>query len=139
MEFKSMGTNPSKTLKRAAQRAIENDFFLAGILHEYQQTNHLNDEALAQFLECNSTDLPRLALCRRPTTHQETFLNDLEHLSQHFHLNIDRLATIIRQVDTLRVLREYHTSAKGLNNPQGLLQAARDRDDDRSDEMEDSK
>lgn len=134
-----MSTNPSKTLRRAAQRAIENDFFLAGILHEYQHANHLNDDALAQFLGCKSNDIPRLALCRRPFPHQEAFLSDLEHLSQRFHLNVDRLATIIRQVDTLRILREHHASAKGLNNPQGLLQAARDRDDDRSDEREEFK
>lgn len=134
-----MSTNPSKTLKRAAQRAIENDFFLAGILYEYQQANHLNDEALAQFLGCNSNDIPRLALCRRPSAYQEAFLSDLEHLSQHFHLNVNRLATVIRQVGALRVWREHHTFAKDLNNSQGLLQAARDRDDDRSNETEASK
>ncbi len=132
-----MSTNPPKTLMRAALRAIENDFFLAGILHDYQQANHLDDEALALFLECDSNDLPRLALCRRPAAQQNAFLSDLEHLAQRFRLHADRLAAIIRQVDTLRMLQQRQRSSYN-ENAQGLLQAARDRDDSLSDETEET-
>ncbi len=123
-----MSTNPPKSLMRAAQRAIKNDFFLAGILHEHQQANHLNDEELACFLECDRNDLPRLALCRRPDAQQEAFLSDIEHLARRFHLHADRLAAVIRQVDTLRMLQRRQRSSSH-EAAQDLLQAARDRDD----------
>lgn len=132
-----MSTNSSRTLMRAAQRAIENDFFLAGILHAYQQANHLDDKALALFLGCDSSDLPRLALCRRPAPQQDAFLSDLEHLARRFHLHADHLATVIRQVDTLRILQQ-HQKPSSHKNAQGLLQAARDRADSLPDDTEDT-
>ncbi len=130
-----MSSKPSKALERAAQRAITSDFFLAGILNEYQQAHHLNDEGLAKLLECDIHDLPRLALCRRPATNQTSFVHDVDHLAQRFHLRAEQLAAIIRQVDSLHALRLQLTSNQ---DTRSMLRAARDRDDSSIDSAEDA-
>lgn len=131
-----MGSNPSKALERAAQRAITSEFFLASTLYEYQQANHLDDEALATLLGCDVNALPRLALCRRPSAvDQNVFWHDVKHLAQRFHLSADQLATVIRRVDSLRALRQHLVST---SSTQGMLRAARDREDSSSDVTEDA-
>ena len=131
-----MGSNPSKALERAAQRAMTSEFFLASTLYEYQQANHFDAKALAARLGCDVNDLPRLALCRRPSaTDQRAFWHDIEHLAQRFRLRADQLATIIRRVDSLRALRQHQTSTL---NAQGMLRAARDREESSSDVTEDA-
>jgi hypothetical protein len=130
-----MSSNSSNALARAARRAITSEFFLAGILHEYQQVHHLDDESLANLLECDIHDLQRLALCRRPAANQISFVHDIDHLAQRFHLRADQLAAIIRQVDSLRILRQQATTTQ---SAQGMLRAARDRDDSSADITEDA-
>jgi len=129
---------PTNSLAHAAQRAVQHEFFLAGILHEYQQANQLDDEGLAKFLGCHINDLSRLALSRRPALEQKAFIRDIEHLAQRFHLNGDQLAIIVRQVDSLRALRQQLTSNRKVQQMEGILRAARDRDPDREDESEDT-
>src|SRR5437879_4873471 len=130
MELRSMSSNPSKALERAAQRALTSDFFLASTLYEYQQANHLSGEALAALLGCDVKDLPRLALSRRPSAINESvFWHDIEHLAQRFHLSADQLTTIIRRVDSLRALRQHLDAT---SSAQGMLRAARDREDSSS-------
>lgn len=128
---------PSNALARAAQRAVSHDFFLAGILREYQQANQLDDDALAKLLGCHINDLPRLALCRRPATEQKAFILDIEHLAERFHLHGDQLATVIRQVDSLRALRQQLTSTRNAQQMPGILRAARDREHESADSLED--
>jgi hypothetical protein len=128
---------PSNGLARAAQRAVSYNFFLAGILHEYQQANQLDDDALAKLLGCHQNDLPRLALCRRPAIEQKAFIQDIEHLAQRFHLHGDQLAIIIRQVDSLRALRQQLTSTRDAQQMPGILRAARDRDQESEETLED--
>lgn len=133
-----MSTNkPSNALAHAAQRAVSHEFFLAGILREYQQANQLDDDALAKLLGCHVNDLPRLALCRRPATEQKAFIRDIEHLAQRFHLHGDQLAIIIRHADSLRTLRQQLTSTRNAQQMQGILRAARDRDQENADSLED--
>jgi hypothetical protein len=124
---------PSQALRRTAQRAETNPFFLAHTLHVYQTTHDLDDAALAALLGCAEDDLARLALCRRPTAETSTFRTDVEHLAQRFQLHIDQLANIIRQVDTLQAIQQHLEREVGAR---GLLQAARDRDGDDSDDGE---
>ncbi len=128
---------PSNALAHAAQRAVSHEFFLAGILREYQQANQLDDDALAKLLGCHVNDLPRLALCRRPATEQKAFIQDIEHLAQRFHLHGDQLAIVIRQVDSLRALRQQLASTHNAQQMQGILRAARDRYQDSADSLED--
>jgi hypothetical protein len=127
---------PSNALAHAAQRAVPHEFFLAGILREYQQANQLDDDALAKLLGCHVNDLARLALCRRPATEQKAFIQDIEHLVQRFHLHEDQLASVIRQVDSLRALRQQLTSTRNAQQMPGILRAARDRDQDSADSLE---
>ena len=130
-----MSSNPSKALTRAAQRAITSEYFLAGIIDEYQHAHHLDDGAIAGLLECDINDLPRLALCRSPAPNQNSFVHDIDRLAQRFRLRADQLAAIIRQVDTLRALRQQVTTNQ---STQGMLRAARDRDDSGADMTEDA-
>ena len=127
---------PSNAIAHAAQRAATHEFFLAGILREYQQFNQLDDDAFAKLLGCHINDLPRLALCRRPATEQKAFRQDIEHLAQRFHLHGDQLAIVIRQIDSLRALRQQLTSTDNAQQMPGILRAARDRDLDNADSLE---
>jgi hypothetical protein len=123
-----MNTKPTPSLIRAAHRAVNDPFFLASILKEYQRAHHLDNEGLATLLGCRVDDLPRLALCRRPATEQQAFVHDIDHLAQRFHLQADQLATIIRQVDILNIWQQqmpFHLQATSPN----MLSAARDRDE----------
>jgi hypothetical protein len=128
---------PSNALARAVQRAVSHEFFLAGVLREYQQANQLDDNALAVLLGCHLNDLQRLALCRRPAMEQNAFIKDIEHLAQRFHLHDDQLAIVIRQVDSLRALRQQLTSTRNAQQMPGILRAARDRDQESADSLED--
>jgi hypothetical protein len=123
-----MKTNPTPSLVRAAQRAINSPFFLANTLQVYQRIHHLDNETLAALLECQVDDLPRLALCRRPVTEQQEFTRDIALLAHRFHLQADQLAAIIRQVDTLHTWQQHMPFHQQTTSP-GLLAAARDRDD----------
>ncbi|GAC1463398.1 MAG: hypothetical protein PVS3B3_08970 [Ktedonobacteraceae bacterium] len=130
-----MNTNPSKSLIRAAQRALASPFFLAATLQDYQQANQLDNEALANLLGCHVDDLTRLALCRRPISEQQTFTHDIDHLAQRFHLHADQLAEIIRQVDALAAFRHQMISNQQATH-QSLLAAARDRQNEVSEGTE---
>ena len=118
-----MSSNSSDALARAARRAEQQPFFLAGVLAAYQDANRLDDVALAALLGCQAADLTRLALCRRPATEQARFLADIDHLAQRFQLRGDQLAMIIRQVDALAAIQQQlQVSDTGA----GMLRAARD-------------
>jgi hypothetical protein len=109
---------PSDAFKRAARRAIDRPFFLAGALHTYQEENGLSDTELADFLGCRPEDLPRLALCRQPV--ESSFLKDVTHLASRFGLNGGRLAALIRDIE---VSEEFQVGS----GPTAM--AARDRED----------
>lgn len=123
-------SNVSEALVRAAHRAGQQPFFLASVLHDYQAAHDLDDTALASLLSCHADDLPRLALCRRPSA--STFAADIDHLAQRFQLQGDQLAMIIRQVDTLAALRLQF----GSQASDRFLRAARDRDELESQDQE---
>lgn len=84
----------SNVLRRAAQRAGEQEVFLAAPLLTYARAVRLDDAALAQHLGCTVTDLPALLLCRRPTG--TTFDANVQRLVNRFHVKADRLTEILR-------------------------------------------
>jgi len=104
--------------KRAARRAIDRPFFLAGALQIYQEENGLSETELADFLGCSPEDLPCLALCRQPVG--PSFLNDVTHLASRFGLNGGRLAALIRDIEVTEGFRAG-------SGPTAM--AARDRED----------
>lgn len=120
-------------LTRAFQKAQSNTFFLAKVLAEFQIQNNLDDAAIAESLGCKTDDLPRLGLCRCPDANQPTFVTDIDHLANRYHLNANYLANLIRQVSALHAMKEQLRKSSGR---QKLLLAARDRDEDNADEGE---
>lgn len=118
-------------LARAFHKAQSNTFFLAKVLAEFQIQNNLDDEALAELLGCKTDDLPRLGLCRCPDANQPTFATDIDHLANRYHLNANYLANLIRQVNALKAMKEHLRKSR---SGQTILLAARDRDEDNTDE-----
>lgn len=103
-------------LRRAAERAQSDPFFLAGLLQRYREEELLDESALADFLGCRPEDLPRLALCRRPGD-GAAFRRDISILAQRFRLHERALIRLVRVAESL----------EGMANEGGLL-AARDRE-----------
>jgi hypothetical protein len=122
----------SSSVIRAAERARKHPFFLASVLEEYRQMNGMNSEEVAQFLGCSWEDLVRLALCRCPITDSPTFLKDVDYLARRFAFPSERLIQIIREINSIRALRDHFNTVQEKKH---LLMAARDREDDATDEV----
>ncbi len=107
--------------------AAEARFFLASALKAYSSFNELDDAALAAHLGCSLQDLPRLALCRRPAPEPTVFRKEVEQIAAYASAKAERLAQLLREVETLEALQmaEKSVTASG----PGLLMAARDRAD----------
>jgi hypothetical protein len=56
---------------RAYDEAAQRPFYLAHALVAYQRKHGLDDAALADFLGCFISSLPRLGLCRKPESREE--------------------------------------------------------------------
>lgn len=121
-----MNKEPSPAIRRAAERAADQPFFLAGVLRAYQAAYHWDDTTLAAFLGCTVEDMPRLALCRRPRATPAEFRADIQHLMARFGLHADNLAHLMREVDALAGIKQRPVQIEGT---QHMLRAARDRDD----------
>jgi hypothetical protein len=110
-----MSSRPSPALVYAAQRAVQSDFFLAGALRQYQDLHQFNEQELARDLSCAPEDLPRLALCRRPSGTSEDFMDDVERLARRFHLKSERLVALIRQTEAIEALQTYMARSLHIN------------------------
>jgi hypothetical protein len=115
-------------LRRAAERARQQPFYLASLLLAYARAERLDDAGLAARLGCDPSSLPALLLCRRPTGEGSVFRADVEAIAERFALNALQLARLIRAADALVSLGSAATDRTG-----GLLAAARDRDADEAD------
>ena len=109
-------------VRRAAERAAEQPFFLASSLLPYARAEQLDHAALAAHLGCAADHLPALLLCRRPTGEGLVFRKDVEVIAQRFSLEAARLAQVIRAADAVVALQRI-----GTNPSEHLLAAARDR------------
>lgn len=114
-------------LRRAASRASENPFFLAGDMEAFRIRRNMEEGDLARFLSCKSEALPKLGLCRRPNPDSVTFRSDVDRLSDAFGVKADRLVQLIRERDALDALGSFPFSVKE-GAAEGLLMAARDVD-----------
>lgn len=110
-------------LRRAAERASQQQFYLASALLPYARAVSLDDAELATALGCTRADLPSLLLCRRPTGEGAVFRADVEAIARRFSLSAIRLGQIIRTADALVAFEGAGSEARG-----GLLAAARDRE-----------
>jgi hypothetical protein len=127
-----------KALRRAVELAAENPFFLASALEAYRSFNSLDDAALAAHLGCSLGDLPRLALCRRPGLDPTMFRKEVEHIASYGSVQAERLAQLIREVESLEALQSAERSG-ATTSGQGLLMAARDRADEGKDTTEEAR
>jgi len=120
-------------VQRALQRAAADPFFLASALEAYRSLNGLDDTALADYLDCSLEDMIRLAFCRRPVTDAMTFRREVEQIAAYASVRAERLAQLLREVDSLETLRKSSTTKPG------FLMAARDRVDEEKGPANDGK
>jgi hypothetical protein len=120
-------------VQRALQRAAADPFFLASALEAYRSLNGLDDTALADYLDCSLEDMIRLAFCRRPVTDAMTFRREVEQIAAYASVRAERLAQLLREVDSLETLRKSPTTKPG------FLMAARDRVDEEKGPANDGK
>jgi hypothetical protein len=111
----------------AAKRAADEPRLLGHELREYRTLKDATEDDVATALECSRDALICLALCRRPDPSAPSFRADVEQIALHCGVNAQRLAVLLREVDSLRAIRQVpippHLSAA----QPGLLAAARDR------------
>jgi hypothetical protein len=113
----------SEWMERLAARASKDIFFLGNVIEEFRKHNKLSNSDLANYIECTSDALKRLALCRLPDDQEDRFRDDIKHISDHVKCNADKLIALIRQVNIVRAFRgEYAENAVS-----SLLMAARGR------------
>lgn len=114
-------------LRWAAKRATKEPFLLGYDLHEYRTVHNASDDDLASLLDCSRDALVSLALCRRPDTTAPSFRGDVEKIAFHCGANAQQLAAMLREVDSLRTIRQSPMPDVVTYTQSGLLAAARDR------------
>ncbi len=112
--------------RQAAQRASQRPSFVAAALSEYCSLKRIEEKQLADYLGCSQQDLPKLALCRKPSTEtQFSFRKDVEQIASYVGIEWTRLAQLFREVESLKALRSASRPSH-LTPTQGVLIAARD-------------
>jgi hypothetical protein len=124
---------PSKRLKaealcRLVARARQDAFFVGRALAVYQKLHGLDDQQMAQWLECSEDDLARLALCRLPDDKKDGFRRDVRKIAAFAACNPDRLVQVLRGAASWDALQE-----DGRELTDGFLLAARDHKPDGDD------
>jgi hypothetical protein len=127
----------SKAVQRALQRAAAHPFFLASALEAYRSFNSLDDAALAAHLGCSLEDLPRLVLCRQPALDPTVFRKEVEQIASYASVKAERLAQLLREVETLEALQAAERSGATASG-RGLLMAAKDRAHEEKDTAKDA-
>lgn len=117
----------SEILQWAAKRAAEQPFLLGYDLHEFRMLHDTSEDQLASFLECTRDALICLSLCRRPDSEGSSFQVDIEQIASHCRANPLQLVKLIREVDSLRTMRDWPMHVSHVSGQPGLLAAARDR------------
>jgi hypothetical protein len=124
---------PAKSLKaealsRLVARTRQDAFFVGRALAVYQELHGLDDQHLAQWLECSADDLNRLALCRLPDDKQDGFQQNVRKIAAFGACNPDRLVQALRGAASWDALQE-----DGQELSEGFLLAARDHKPDGND------
>jgi hypothetical protein len=88
-------------MARLTQRLQESSQFMSSALISYQKLEKLNEEDLVEHLGTTPAMLVRLAICRRPNCDSEQFSYQLRKIADYTNINVERLATLLRQVESL--------------------------------------
>ena len=110
--------NPS--LNRLVALAEKHQGLMASLLAVYKRQEELDDQQVAELLECDTKTLLHLALCERPHSAPH-FWSDVEQIASHLHIDPDRLANLIRLAESIE---EKYTELS-----RTYLLAARDSDE----------
>ena len=127
-----MTTTP-RWLDQAARCGSERPWTLGAVMVDYCANESVTQQQLAALLGCSLESLAWLCLCRRPAPDQ--FAEDVARIAGRFHIEVAKLAQVVRRVDAVAVLRQPRNTDE--NDP--ILLAARDRDDEEHDDQEKDK
>jgi len=133
-------TGPARHLARLAEKLRADPAYMAHTLHEYQERERLDDDALARGLHLQVDRLPRLKLCKRPSPRSKAFSEELRQIAVYTGADHVALAQIIRNVDSIEQMKNLpsmtgmEAKERALPSTSGLLAAARDSDAMDSDE-----
>ena len=113
-------------LRWAAKRTAGVPQLLGYELSEYRTFSDATEDDLAAALGCSRDALVCLALCRRPDSNAPSFRVDVEQIALHCGVNAQKLAALLREVESLRAIRQAPIPPHLAAAQPGLL-AARDR------------
>ncbi|MEA2642200.1 MAG: hypothetical protein QOF51_3594 [Chloroflexota bacterium] len=113
----------TQRLRRAAEQARMDPFFLAGALLPLVTREGLDDASLAAQLGCTPADLPLVLLCRRPDRASATFRADVERIATRFGLDALVLVELLNRASAYAIVAAADAEDTGL-----WLVAARDRE-----------
>jgi hypothetical protein len=112
----------SKHLKKLANRAQDDGFFLGCLLKLYATSESLDDAKLAAKLGCPPNVLTPLRLCRAPGVLAMEFQKDVKQIAARFSLNRQALSEAVRRGQAILNMREDREGSRG------TLMAARDKE-----------
>ena len=121
-------------LARLAKKMQGNPEYLSSVLSAYQQQERLTDGELAHRLSLDESQLPRLALCKRPKA--DKFSEQVRQIAAYTGADVAALAQVIRSVEVLQQMRSMPPVELPATGTQvaparlaGSLAAARDREE----------
>lgn len=121
-------------LARLAKKMQGNPEYLCSVLSAYQQQERLTEGELARRLSLDESQLPRLALCKRPQV--DKFSDQVRQIASYAGADVMALAQIIRSVEALQQMQSMPPAelpaTETLVAPArltGSLAAARDREE----------
>jgi hypothetical protein len=101
-------------------------------METYKTHENLSEETLACRLAMKITQLPRLALCKRPHSDGGTFQKNTRQIANYVGANVLALAQMLREVEVLEVFQTMPSYAEKENSQTAafpaVLAAARDKD-----------
>jgi hypothetical protein len=123
-----MGNNIETLFEELTRKAANFDYFLAKVFVRYQKLEGLTPSDLARMLGCTVETFNRIALCRRPNSENANeFKSEVGEIASRFSIDPDKLANIIRYVDTMDCLINSQHSMVSGQKP-GMLLTARDQE-----------
>ena len=115
-------SNKVKYLQKFVEKANADRFFVGWSLAQYRTLHDLDEQGLAQFLECDIEHINRLSLCRQPDDQGDQFQEQVRRIAGFGACSSDRLVRLMREVATFSALQEDTRERQG-----SMLMAARDR------------
>lgn len=115
-------SNKVKYLQKFVEKANTDRFFVGWSLAQYRTFHGLDEQDLAQFLECDIEHINRLSLCRQPDDQGDQFQEEVRRIAGFGACSPDRLVGLMREVAAFSALQEDTQERQG-----AMLMAARDR------------